>query len=1015
MGTTRRRDIDTSRGVHPRWTDASVRLPLRVPGVRPSAMRAVAIASFAVFFGSGIEFEVSAKEPETNSNEQLARAWKSYYDFDCDAAGKSAGLLLKSSDASLRLHGQHIQARASWAIGDPALKKQAQAIWTRLTQAGQQTNPSAALRLATARLIVANDAAAPQSATSLEELLQEPPSDVASVEAWIELANFHAGVGRQDEAVGALDAADNFITELLGSSEEGDPLWGVFRQAIKAARDRIHDPGRLEFDRAIGLMKAKRYEAARNQFALVIERFPRTDYSPRSELAIGDCWLSQGRADRAEQMWSEFVTIMPAGPWRGQAFVRLMDISLAENLDLPAAEQYSSQATAALASMNAQSITSPGGWTEVAYDLAFRQGIVAYCGRNHPAAAEMFEKACSTATDKSAAERLGALISLARGDQELIPDDCQSASSSKATGPAKQNTDADRVPLALSLGVIHHLAGLPDVAAAYFGRVTGTPAIPAARSATPRQAIKSLPGATPAQVAFAHFCKGAMLQSRSNFGEARSAFSASLAASNGCSWHDETLYRLATVVKDAASAKLAKKSKSEANPGWPAESDVAAKAEQNRLASEAKAQKEAIGYYQELMTRYPKSRLAERASYMAGRLQIGIGEWSQGLATLDRVVKAYPTGPCTGESLLILGQQSLEQRVDVDDARTHLSHLNEWITSARSAASPAQIRWLLPFPPRPVPPQQPRRRNADGSETVRLSGSMVAERRDYDAEELLKPQLPKGYLDSLEVQCAKLLGFICFAGGEKEQALAHYQRITDLGPGAMRTEAAVDWSDYGRLKWGLDHGYLYALPHDLERYDARQRLAVLLADFYFVTRRFDDAATMARRLLNADFGALRGSAREYPQYLIATCTYWTRGREAAFPEYLVAAGINASTRRLAFASLTLERAAYAAGNITLEMRDPLVRERGREILQALAFSGKHTQYSLRARITYAVSLVQDGDPDGGLQLLDNFPDDDAVMREIAAWYAKSIRGARANGVPLYSQSSKGVAATGVTK
>ena len=122
------------------------------------------------------------------------------------------------------------------------------------------------------------------------------------------------------------------------------------------------------------------------------------------------------------------------------------------------------------------------------------------------------------------------------------------------------------------------------------------------------------------------------------------------------------------------------------------------------------------------------------------------------------------------------------------------------------------------------------------------------------------------YLDDLKEQMAMYLGFLAFAEGKKDEALAWYKKILECDPQTRRMDTSGEWNDYSRLKWGVEHGYLYAYPQELALYtDQRQKLAVLLTDFYYVTQRFDEAARMAQRLLKGEFGVMSLAAREYPQ------------------------------------------------------------------------------------------------------------------------------------------------------
>jgi len=86
------------------------------------------------------------------------------------------------------------------------------------------------------------------------------------------------------------------------------------------------------------------------------------------------------------------------------------------------------------------------------------------------------------------------------------------------------------------------------------------------------------------------------------------------------------------------------------------------------------------------------------------------------------------------------------------------------------------------------------------------------------------------------------LGFLCFVEGDKEGALASYKRILECDPETRRLDTSGEWNDYSRLKWGAEHGYLYAFPQELKALPGeRQRLATLLVDFHYITQHWDEA------------------------------------------------------------------------------------------------------------------------------------------------------------------------------
>jgi len=243
-------------------------------------------------------------------------------------------------------------------------------------------------------------------------------------------------------------------------------------------------------------------------------------------------------------------------------------------------------------------------------------------------------------------------------------------------------------------------------------------------------------------------------------------------------------------------------------------------------------------------------------------------------------------------------------------------------------------------------------------------------KNDIQPGQLVNPKTCPWYLDDLKEQMAMYLGFLAFAEGKKDEALAWYAKILDCDPQTRRMETDGDANDYTRLKFGAEHGYLVAFPEELALYtDPRQKLAVLLTDFHYVCQRFDQAARMAQRLLKGEFGLLRPAAREYPQLAYANCVYWTGGRVNAFSEYMKV--VNAGGGR--FQTFTQCRAAFCAGNMARQARDQKVREAGHELLGRLATCGLQNKYVCEAQIRYAQNLIEMGQRSEGLQILKTFP------------------------------------------
>ncbi len=387
---------------------------------------------------------------------------------------------------------------------------------------------------------------------------------------------------------------------------------------------------------------------------------------------------------------------------------------------------------------------------------------------------------------------------------------------------------------------------------------------------------------------------------------------------------------------------------------------------------------EARKVYLGIIEKFPEGHYAEAARLYAAKCLIGPGKIEEAEKELAAFRKSDPYGLYRGEAALELGRIALEHRLNLNVAQGCFFLLDAWIREARSK-KPLNIEELaLREAARQVtaPPQE--------EKYVDWWGNV--KKNEIRPGQLVNRKTCPWYLDDLKEQMAMYMGFLCFVGGKKEKALEWYKKILECDPATRRMDTAGEWNDYSRLKWGAEHGYLYAYPRDLRLYDKnpRQKLAVLLFDFYYVTDRSDKAEQMAKRLLAGDFGRLMGPHREYPQYAYATALYDTKGNDAAFREYMKV--VRAGGGRLK--TWTQFRAALAAANVGRGSSDPTIRQASRELYVGLIRSNQQNQFTDKARIELAQDLVDlEGRKGEGYALLRTFPKS-SPLRPVAQFLLK---------------------------
>jgi tetratricopeptide (TPR) repeat protein len=246
------------------------------------------------------------------------------------------------------------------------------------------------------------------------------------------------------------------------------------------------------------------------------------------------------------------------------------------------------------------------------------------------------------------------------------------------------------------------------------------------------------------------------------------------------------------------------------------------------------------------------------------------------------------------------------------------------------------------------------------------------------------------YLDDLREQVALGRAFIAFSADNRDEAERWCLAALTLEGPAGRMDRQGSWNDVSRLRWAIEHGWLYAHSEELARYQGRQRFIVLVADFRFCCQRFDRARILCERMLAGDFGALRGADRDYPRYLLAASHFWEGDRELACAGYQEVLAQREGT-------LSEDRAAIALGNLSWSNGvDAAVTRAGHQALMDLAHSPRDNEFALRARIILGVRLIKTGKETEGLALLKRIPAAAEAYHELAQGWIAAVTGLRAS-------------------
>jgi TolA-binding protein len=555
----------------------------------------------------------NAKAPDANAvrdklRAQCAQGWELFYAGKLEQAAKLMAPLLKCDQQNIQVEGAHLLARCYWAAGTKQSRPQAQQMWAGLEKMSAARPSSVRLGISQA-LVMEADKKETEAIAVLEELLQRDVGNTCTAEAAIELSRLYVGAKRFDDARKTLDFVPTFLakqTKLELSAVEAKP----FLEAAKAARAHLKydaNAGLAGFEAAQKLEGDGKYTAAILEYQKIINSYPESDFSPRSSVYIGHCLVGLKQLPQARQYWREFISKAPAGPWRGQASIGLIDLSLERLLDLDDATKCVETANSSLDAAMKNEKSAPT-WKGAAYDLALRTGMVEMIAGKNQAAADSFQKAMASAP-KPPPAYLAPLCAAAKAGLAVLPAD---------VAPVTDETKVaeDKVHVALATGVLYHLIGHDDQANALFELTGGNPAS--------HEAF--------APQAFAQFCEAEIARQRGKADAARDLLIKAVKSFPAGSWNDETLYRIAMLTQASKS------------PG------------------------DSVAYWSALVGRYPLGLHVQVALYQSGVAACEAGRWADAENTFNHFLENHAERPLAGDVDVRLIDIMLERDFSLDSA-----------------------------------------------------------------------------------------------------------------------------------------------------------------------------------------------------------------------------------------------------------------------------------------------------------------------------------------------------------
>jgi tetratricopeptide (TPR) repeat protein len=384
--------------------------------------------------------------------------------------------------------------------------------------------------------------------------------------------------------------------------------------------------------------------------------------------------------------------------------------------------------------------------------------------------------------------------------------------------------------------------------------------------------------------------------------------------------------------------------------------------------------------YLEIIQKWPESIYAEASRLYAAQCLVALGKIEEAKQELAAFRASDPYGLYRGEAVLEMGRIALEYDLAPQAAKGCFLLLDTWLREVQDK-TPLNIEKLAVREAAEkvtTPPAKEKYTDFWGN----------VKKNAIQPGQLVNRKTCPWYLDDLKEQMAMYLGFLAFVEGKNDEALAWYKKILECDPTTRRLDTAGEWNDYSRLKWGAEHGYLIAYPQELRLYNERQRLAIVLGDFHYVTQDFDRAADFFTDLLKGKHGMLKSAQRDYPLYAMGMAIYrgrWRPGGNSlkdAVAQWEKVLGNRDGT-------WTEYRAAYTIANVSRQSADESLRAHGRELLIGLAQTQGTNEFTQKARLALAMDLAKEGQWEAAFALLRHFKEGDGKYFALAQHLIKN--------------------------
>lgn len=449
------------------------------------------------------------------------------------------------------------------------------------------------------------------------------------------------------------------------------------------------------YNKAEDFRKKKQFVEAGKVYMELQKRFPKSALNEAAGFRIGQCLVGLRNTSEARTHWNQFLKISPSGPWRGQAYLGLVDIALISDLDFTSAYKQIELARSAL--NGSKESVSEESWKEAGYEINLQAGLLAYAKGDLATASTALQKAQELNLLASNKLQIAQLIKEAGTQKMILPIELVSQESSQS--------NSDKLTPQQRLEGLFKLARLNNRLKRYaeaaqlldsMGKQSTSLKQPIQKSYLLSQLARAQHG----QQQYAD----ALLNYRSAINQHRMA-----------SWHDETLYYMAILIErigELDPKKLVEKKQSGSvvkpsldnllkNPLAPKPSPNTIKrrlSRAERLALEKaervnNARQLALVNWQQILKSFPESIYREPALYhtalithqmlsgpqLKGQKNTHSFRWENVVEMFQKFVNTYPRSGWIGDVYVKLVDIQLERLFDLTTSEQHSQAGMAWL------------------------------------------------------------------------------------------------------------------------------------------------------------------------------------------------------------------------------------------------------------------------------------------------------------------------------------------------